>query len=242
VKRGSSAMSMKSGSLRAWMRLEGLREMARVRCSRASSAWPVMLLRRAVVGEVGVGHGGEDRLELVASLLIGTGIEERDGVVVLLFGGFEGEGGIPGVALANGEVDAGALEDFRRALAGELVEEDASLLELALLHELEGVLIVLEDLFVLTRGRSGFAGGRAGRAASRGCFSCFLHTGHINLASKTQPGVSGVLLQSLDNVLYAQWSAPSNDTVRGAVCGGFDWDLIFGAQGAKNGIRSRWRV
>ena len=173
----------------------------------------------AVMGKVGLRRSGEDGFELIAGFLIGADVEERDGVVVLLLGGFEAEGGLGAVALADGEVDAGALEDLGRGLAGELVEEDAGLLKLALLHELDSVLIVLEKTGVFAGRRIRFSGGRAGRAASRGCFASFLHSSHKRSASKTQPE-HGRLPCNPDNVLYAQCGAASTRGARSAICAG----------------------
>ena len=113
------------------------------------------------MGVVGLGRLGEDGFELVAGLLVRAGVEQGDGVVVLLVGGFEAEGGFLDVALADGEVDAAALEDFGRGIAGELFEQDAGLLVFALLHELEGVLVILGICFSRSM-RGGFGGRGAG--------------------------------------------------------------------------------
>jgi hypothetical protein len=99
----------------------------------------------AVEGIVGVGLGGKDVVELLASFLVVAGIQHGDGVVVMLLGGEEGEFILLHLTLAGTHIHFAAFHELGRRGGEELFKGSQSSLVLALLHELHGGLVMLKS-------------------------------------------------------------------------------------------------
>jgi len=130
VKRGSSAMSWKSESERAWMRLRGLRRMASVRCSSSGGvSGHAGEDGEAVEGVVRAGVVGEDFFQLGARVFVVAVVEQGDGVVVALLSGVEAGLVAGGLLGAGVDVHADALGEVCGAGGEQLFEGVAGFVE-----------------------------------------------------------------------------------------------------------------
>jgi hypothetical protein len=118
----------------------------------------------AVESVVGGGVGGEDGVEVLARVFVVTVVEERDGVVVLLFVAVERGLAFGDLADAGVDVHADAVAKVAWAGKEHLVEGSVGLIVFALLHELEGGLVIGDHLGSTVVLRSYDAGEGAGGA------------------------------------------------------------------------------
>ncbi len=133
-----------------------------------------------VVGVCGLGADAEDGEELLAGFFEVVGIEQGDGVVVLLFEGVKDEGSAGELTLAGAYIHAAPLGCVGGSGGQQLFERDQGLFKFGLLHELQSCLIVLvkgpgmgSSLCLFPRGGSGrlFTAGRWNTSLLRHCRS-----------------------------------------------------------------------
>lgn len=98
-----------------------------------------------VVGIGGLGAEVEDGKELLAGFFEVVGVEQGDGVVVLLFEGVKDEGAAGELTLAGADVHAAPLGCVAGCGGQQLFKRDEGFFEFGLLHELQGGLVVLVE-------------------------------------------------------------------------------------------------
>src|SRR6185437_942863 len=132
-----------------------------------------------VVGKIGPRRLRQDALKMIASLLERARIQQGYGIVVPLFRRVELQFGGAAVPFAYREIHSGALQNLGRRVGHNLLQQHAGFFILALLHVLQGILVILKNA-VLRPFASGARAGRSGARcpARRRRFASFLHASH----------------------------------------------------------------